>query len=62
MIHRGIDDDVDHTHQTALSSSKSREVLYFEPAHLRNLVQIDEMESLCPILDFKVGQCRSFAR
>jgi len=47
----GIGDDDD----TATTSSKSEEFIYFQPRNLTNLALIDEMESLGPILDMKVA-------
>lgn len=29
--------------------------VFFEPRELRNLVLLDEMENLCPLMDMKVG-------
>lgn len=45
----GDDDD------SAESSSKTEEVIYFTPRSLTNLSLIDEMESMSPILDMKVA-------
>ena len=54
---QGIGDDDDTVVSSSLQLMETEEgfqPVFFEPRELRNLLLIDELESLCPIMDMKV--------
>ena len=59
MARQGIgdgDDAVEASSANLMETEEGFQPVFFEPRPLRNLVLIDEMESLSPITDLKVRQ------
>ena len=55
---QGIGDDDDAVASSSLQLRETEEgfqPVFFDPRDLTNLALIDEMESLCPLMDMKVG-------
>lgn len=50
----GDDIDVESSSATLMETEEGFQPVYFQPRKLKNLVQLDEIESLMPILDMKV--------
>ncbi|KAI5084296.1 hypothetical protein GOP47_0000465 [Adiantum capillus-veneris] len=50
----GDDEDVEASSATLMETEEGFQPVFFQPRKLRNLVQLDEIESLMPILDMKV--------
>lgn len=50
----GDDEDVESSSATLMETDEGFQPVYFQPRKLRNLIQLDEIESLMPILDMKV--------
>ena len=50
------DDDVESSSATLVETDEGYQPVFFEPRALRNLHPIDEIESLCPVLD---AQCHN---
>jgi splicing factor 3B subunit 3 len=51
---QGIGDDDETPFSSA--SKNAEQFVYFQPRQLVNLLMVDEMESLCPVTDMKVGK------
>ena len=56
------DDAVEASSTNLMETEEGFQPVFFEPRPLRNLVLIDEMESLSPITDLKVRQSVRFRR
>ncbi|KAH7296253.1 hypothetical protein KP509_26G015800 [Ceratopteris richardii] len=50
----GDDEDVEASSATLMETEEGFQPVFFQPRKLRNLVHIDEIESLMPIVDMKV--------
>lgn len=50
----GDDEDVEASSSTLMETDEGFQPVFFQPRRLRNLIQLDEIESLMPILDMKV--------
>lgn len=61
---QGIGDDEESVASSSLQVRLTEEgfqPVYFDPRELKNLALIDEMESLCPLMDIKVQMyCTNF--
>lgn len=55
---QSIGDDEDSAASSSLQLTETEEgfqPVFFDPRELRNLTLIDELESLCPLMDMKVS-------
>ncbi|RZB89684.1 Spliceosome-associated protein 130 B isoform C [Glycine soja] len=50
----GDDDDVEASSATLMETEEGFQPVFFQPRRLKNLVRIDQVESLMPIMDMKV--------
>ena len=50
----GEDEDVESTSAATVHTEEGYQPVFFDPRPLKNLLPIDEMESLSPIMDMKV--------
>ncbi|KAJ7522261.1 hypothetical protein O6H91_18G003700 [Diphasiastrum complanatum] len=51
----GDDADVESSSSTVVETEEGFQPVFFQPRKLKNLVQIDEIESLMPIMDMKIA-------
>ncbi|KAL2996511.1 hypothetical protein AAZX31_10G276300 [Glycine max] len=51
----GDDDDVEASSATLMETEEGFQPVFFQPRRLKNLVRIDQVESLMPIMDMKVS-------
>ncbi|CAI7765258.1 unnamed protein product [Closterium sp. NIES-53] len=51
----GDDEEVESSSATLMETDEGFQPVFFHPRRLKNLVQIDEVESLMPLLDLKVS-------
>ncbi|KAG6550838.1 hypothetical protein Mapa_007634 [Marchantia paleacea] len=51
----GHESDVESSSSTLMETEEGFQPVFFQPRKLKNLVQIDEIESLMPIMDMKVA-------
>ncbi|KAL2323889.1 hypothetical protein Fmac_022947 [Flemingia macrophylla] len=51
----GEDDDVEASSATLMETEEGFQPVFFQPRRLKNLVRIDQVESLMPIMDMKVS-------
>ena len=49
----GDDDDVESSSATLVETEEGYQPVFFDPRPLRNLACVDEIESLCPVLDLQ---------
>lgn len=50
----GDDDSIESSSATLVETTEGFQPVFFEPRELTNLALLDEMESLCPLMDMKV--------
>lgn len=51
----GDDDDVEASSATLMETEEGFQPVFFQPRRLKNLVRIDQVESLMPVMDMKVS-------
>ena len=49
----GDDDDAESSSATLVETEEGYQPVFFDPRPLRNLACVDEIESLCPVLDLQ---------
>ena len=57
----GDDEDVVSTASGTVQTEEGYQPVFFDPRPLKNLLPIDEMDSLAPITDMKVSEPPSYS-